>query len=216
MVNTHVLVVEPWCHERRICSVNLNTDDPVGARNRAIVFGLVTLVVLGIVLGLSVGLLGSRAVDSTGIDDVQAPNNPAGPPDDPIDDFTATPSPTEETEDTFEPTEPTEPTEPSPTEPTETRDPREPTLNASPDTASDMEQVTLSGRFPGMGAGVTLAVERKEGGTWASFGVPAVTTTTDQGGTFSTWILTGQSGRNLFRLTTSDGESTPTVVVQIT
>jgi hypothetical protein len=196
--------------------VNLDTDDPVGARNRAILFGLVTLVVLGIVLGLSVGILGSRAVDSTGIDDVRAPNNPAGPTDDQIEDFTAGPTPTE---DTFEPTTPSEPpetTEPSPTEPTKTRDPREPTLVASPETASDMEQVTLSGRFPGMGAGVTLAVERKEGGTWASFGVPAVTTTTDHGGTFSTWILTGQSGRNLFRLTTSDGESTPAVVVQIT
>lgn len=191
--------------------MNLNTDDPVGARNRAIVFGVVTLVVLGIVIGLSVGLLGSRAVDSTGIDDVRAPNNPAGPPDDPIDDFTATPSQTEATEDTFEPTETTEP---SPTEPSKTRDPDEPTLIASPDTANDMEQVTLSGRFPGMGAGVTLAVERKEGGTWASFA--GVETTTDQGGTFSTWIMTGQSGRNLFRLTTENGESTPSVAVQIT
>ena len=196
--------------------MNLNTDDPIGARNRAILFGLVTLVVLGIVIGLSVGILGSRAVDSTGIDDIQAPNNPAGPTDDPIEDFTAGPTPTEDTFEPETPTEPSETTEPTPTEPSKTRDPREPTLVASPETASDMEQVTLSGRFPGMGAGVTLAVERKEGGTWASFGVPAVTTTTDQGGTFSTWILTGQSGRNLFRLTTSDGESTPAVVVQIT
>lgn len=194
--------------------MNLDTEDPVGARNRAILFGLVTLVVLGIVIGLSVGIIGYRAVDSTGIDDVRAPNNPAGPTDDPIEDFTAGPTPTE---DTFEPTTPSEPsetTEPTPTEPSKTRDPREPTLDASPSTAGDMEQVTLSGRFPGMGAGVTLAVERREGGSWASFA--DVTTTTDQGGTFSTWIMTGQSGRNFFRLTTSDGESTPAVVVQIT
>jgi hypothetical protein len=214
MVKTQVAVVEPWRHERRTCSVNLNTDDPVGARNRAIVFGVVTLVVLGIVIGLSVGLLGSRAVDSTGIDDVQAPNNPAGPPDDPIDDFTATPSQTEATEDTFEPTEPSETTEPSPTETSKTRDPDEPTLIASPDTATGDEQVTLSGRFPGLGAGVTVAVERKEGGSWASFA--DVTMTTDQGGTFSTWIWTGNSGRNLFRVTAETGESTPTVIVQIT
>ncbi len=194
--------------------MNLNTDDPVGARNRAIVFGLVTLVVLGIIIGLSVGLLGSRAVDSTGIDDVQAPNNPAGPSDDPIDDFTATPTPTEKTEDTFEPTDPTETTEPSPTEPSKTRDPEEPTLNATPLTAQTFQRVSLTGRFPGLDAGVTLFVERKEGGSWGSFA--DLTMTTDQSGSYSTWIETGHTGPNRFRITAETGESTPTVVVQIT
>jgi hypothetical protein len=194
--------------------VNLDTDDPVGARNRAIMFGLVTLVVLGIVLGLSLGFLGSRAVDSTGLDDVRAPSNPAGPTEDPIEDFTAGPTPTEDTFEPTTPSEPTETTEPTPTEPSKTRDPRGPTLVASPQTASDSEQVTLSGRFPGLGSGVTVAVERKEGGSWAGFA--DVTMTTDQGGKFSTWIWTGQSGRNLFRVTAENGKSTPPVVVQIT
>lgn len=196
--------------------MNLDTDDPVGARNRAILFGLVTLVVLGVIVGLSVGWLGSRAVDSTGIDEVEAPRGDPGNTEDPYEDFTASPSEPEET-DTTEPSEPTE-TEPStPTEPPETRKPRKPrgpTLHASPSTASGNEQVTLSGRFPGLASGVTLAVERREGGVWASFA--DVTTTTERRGRFSTWIWTGQSGRNLFRVTAETGVSTPPVVVQIT
>ena len=193
--------------------MNLDTDDPVGARNRAIVFGLVTLVVLGIVIGLSVGILGSRAVDSTGIDDVRAPNNPGGPTDDPIEDFTAGPTPTE---DTFEPTtpdEPTETTEPSPTEPSKTRDPREATLNASPLQANTSEQVSLTGRFPGLGAGILLQVQRREGGVWTDF---PVTMTTDHGGVYSTWIITGHTGPNRFRIKSETGAATPTVIVQIT
>jgi hypothetical protein len=192
--------------------VNLDTDDPVGARNRAILFGVATLVVLGIVVGLSVGWLGSRAVDSTGIDEVEAPEGQADPSDE-FSDFTAGPSPTEETSDTTEPTEPTE-TEPTQTETTETEDPREPTIAASPETASEMEEVTLAGRFPGLGAGVTLFIERKEGGAWTSFA--DLTATTGAGGTYSTFIQTGQTGQNRFRLTAESGESTPTVVVEIT
>ena len=185
--------------------MNLDTDDPVGARNRAILFGLATMVVIGVVLGLTIGILSSRAVDSTGIDDVKAPKNLPGPSSGPYGDFTAGPSPSE-TQDTFEPSEPTQPTKKP--------DRTEPTLNASPETANGSEQVTLSGRFPGLGAGVTVAVERKEGGSWADFA--GVTMTTEHGGHFSTWIWTGQSGRNLFRVTADSGQSTPVVTVHIT
>jgi hypothetical protein len=195
--------------------VNLNADDPVGARNRAILFGVVTLVVVGAIVGLGVGWLGSRAVDSTGIDDVEAPEDGRpGVGNDPFEDFTASPSEPEDTETTT--TEPTETTPTTPTEPTKTRksrEPREPTLNASPTQASTFERVSLTGRFPGMNAGVTLFVERKEGGSWSSFA--DVTMTTDRRGTYSTWIETGQTGPNRFRITSETGESTPTVVVQI-
>jgi hypothetical protein len=197
--------------------VNLNADDPVGARNRAILFGVVTLVVVGAIVGLGVGWLGSRAVDSTGIDDVEAPDDGRpGVTNDPYEDFTASPSEPEDTEGTTtEPTEPTETTPTTPTEPTKTRksrEPREPTLNASPTQASTSEQVSLTGRFPGMGSGVSLQVERKEGGVWTDF---PVTMTTNERGTYSTWIITGHTGPNRFRITSETGESTPTVIVQI-
>jgi hypothetical protein len=185
--------------------VNLNTDDPDGARNRAILFSLVTLVVIGVVVGLTVGWLGSRAVDSTGIDDVHAPDNQPGISEpDPVDDFTATPSPSDKADET--PTEPTKTHKPRPK-------PNEPTLNASPMQASTSEEVSLTGRFPGVGAGVYLQVERREGGVWTDFPVDM---TTNQGGTYSTWIITGHTGPNLFRITAENGESTPPVVVQIT
>ncbi|HYJ70707.1 MAG TPA: hypothetical protein VEX15_23885 [Nocardioidaceae bacterium] len=194
--------------------MNLNTDDPVGARNRAILFGLVTLLVLGIVVGLSVGWLGSRAVDSTGMDDVKAPDNQPGvSEDDPIDDFTASSTPTDDVEETTEPTEPTETTEPTVTETTETEEPREPTITASPVTAKEMEEVYLTGRFPGLGPDISLQVERKEGGVWADF---PVTATTDERGAYSTYVQTGQTGANSFRVTAESGESTPTVIVEIT
>jgi hypothetical protein len=193
--------------------VNLDTDDPVGARNRAILFGVITLVVLGIVVGLSVGWLGSRAVDSTGMDDVEAPRGDVEPTDDGYEDFTAGPSESEETTES-EPTEPTDTAPTTPTEPTETEDPRDPTLSASPATATEMEEVYLTGRFPGLAAGVTLYVERKEGGAWAGFA--DITTTTDKRGTYSTYVQTGQTGPNRFRITAETGESTPPVVVQIT
>jgi hypothetical protein len=195
--------------------VNLNADDPVGARNRAILFGVVTLVVVGAVVGLGVGWLGSRAVDSTGIDDVEAPEDGRpGVTNDPIEDFTASPSEPEDTEDTEDttPTEPSETAPTTPTEPTKTRKPREPTLNASPMQANTSEEVSLTGRFPGMGSGVFLQVERKEGGVWTEF---PVTMTTNERGTYSTSIITGHTGPNRFRITAETGESTPTVVVQI-
>lgn len=192
--------------------MNLDTDDPVGARNRAILYGVVTLVVLGIIVGLSVGWLGSRAVDSTGMDDVEAPRGDSGLPDDEYSDFTAGPTETDEPSD-IEPTEPVETTPTTPTETTETHEPREPTLTASPATATEMEEVYLTGRFPGLAAGVTLYVERKEGGAWAEFA--DITTTTDELGTYSTYVQTGHTGPNRFRITAETGESTPTVVVQI-
>lgn len=192
--------------------MNLDTDDPVGARNRAILFGVVTLVVLGVIVGLSVGWLGSRAVDSTGIDEVEAPRGDPGLEDDEYEDFTASPSEPGETTDTV-PTEPSDTTPTSPTEPSETREPRDPTLTAAPLTAGTFERVSLSGRFPGLDSGESLQVERKEGGVWALF---PVTVTTDNRGTYSTSIETGHTGPNRFRVTADSGESTPTVVVQIT
>jgi cytoskeletal protein RodZ len=197
--------------------VNLNTDDPIGARNRAILYGLATLVVIGIVVGVSLGWLTSRAVDSTGIDDVKAPDNQPGVTEnDPIDDFTASSSPTHDTDETTPTTPPTETNEPPPTKPTKTHKPRnhrEPTLTASPMTADTYEDISLSGRFPGLGAGVALQVERKEGGVWTSF---PVSMSTDSGGTYSITVSTGHSGPNPFRVTAETGESTPAVIVEIT
>ena len=68
-------------------------------------------------------------------------------------------------------------------------------LRASTSQAASYENVTLSGRYVGAN-GTTLQVQRREGGAWAQF----PTSATVDGGTFSTFVASGQPGRNEFRV----------------
>lgn len=85
-------------------------------------------------------------------------------------------------------------------------------LLASKSTASPMEQVTLSGSYPGKD-GVSLQVQSKSGGAgWSDFPV----TTSVNGGIFSTYIQTGITGKNKFRMVdTSTGTKSNVVTVTI-
>ena len=69
------------------------------------------------------------------------------------------------------------------------------TLSASPQHVGPMGRIDLYGRYPGHD-GATLAVERREGGHWSRFPVSA----TVRGGRFHTWVASGQSGSNAFRV----------------
>lgn len=68
-------------------------------------------------------------------------------------------------------------------------------LHAAPSSAAAYDKITLTGtcRVP---ACTTLQVQRKEAGTWVDF--PTQTTVND--GRFSTYIQTGHTGINLFRV----------------
>jgi hypothetical protein len=97
--------------------------------------------------------------------------------------------------------DPTESETPSAT-PTPSESPKEKrktrsviSLSASPVEVSRMEKIYLSGTYPG-GEGASLQVQRFAGGRWADF--PASTSVS--GGTFSTYVMTGQSGANKFRV----------------
>jgi hypothetical protein len=68
-------------------------------------------------------------------------------------------------------------------------------LHAGAGSVGSYEQVTLSGRYPG-GDGTTLQVQRREGGSWADF----PTSASVEDGTFSTYVASGQSGPNAFRV----------------
>ncbi|HEX6876967.1 MAG TPA: hypothetical protein VF165_15010 [Nocardioidaceae bacterium] len=72
-------------------------------------------------------------------------------------------------------------------------------LSASPTTVQQMEQIYLSGTYPG-GEGATLQVQRLEGGSWNNF----PTSASVSGGTFSTYVMTGQQGDNKFRVVDTD------------
>ena len=80
-------------------------------------------------------------------------------------------------------------------------------LRASTSQAASYEEVTLRGRYPGA-TGTTLQVQRREGGSWAAF----PTSATVDGGTFSTFVASGQPGLNEFRVVDPSTGRTSNVV----
>lgn len=80
-------------------------------------------------------------------------------------------------------------------------------LSASPLKVNTMEQIYLSGTYPG-GEGATLQVQRLEGGSWNNFPTSAAVS----GGTFSTYVMTGQRGDNKFRVVDTDSGKKSNVV----
>ncbi|HSE10690.1 MAG TPA: hypothetical protein VLB29_18650 [Nocardioidaceae bacterium] len=92
--------------------------------------------------------------------------------------------------------------EPSKSPKEEKRKPKPPpsviSLSASPVEVSRMERIYLSGSYP-RGEGASLQVQRLEGGVWRDF----PTSASVSGGTFSTYVMTGQSGLNKFRVVDS-------------
>lgn len=90
-------------------------------------------------------------------------------------------------------------------QPSETQSPKEKatrkpppsviSLSASPVEVSRMERIYLSGTYP-RGEGASLQVQRFEGGGWTDF----PTSASVSGGTFSSYVMTGQAGANKFRV----------------
>jgi hypothetical protein len=193
------------------------THDQDQFRSRAI---RATLTVVGIaaVIGLVVGGLTAAAVYLTGLvpaeQDTSAPSVPDPGQNNenelPTPSLLPTKSPTPEA--SAAPSEGATPK--ATTKPTKKRKPkpaRPIRLLASSDSVSSFEQVTLSGRYPG-GNGTSLQVQRKEGGSWVQF----PTSASVEGGSFSTFVASGQSGPNAFRvLDPSTGRMSNVVVVRV-
>lgn len=75
-------------------------------------------------------------------------------------------------------------------------------LSAAQTSVGAMEEIDLTGIFPG-GEGAVVQVQRFEGGRWNDFPVDAVVTNE----TFSTYIMTGQTGMNRFRVRDTDSDA---------
>lgn len=73
------------------------------------------------------------------------------------------------------------------------------TLSAAETAVGPMQQINLSGTFPG-GDGAILQVQRFSAGGWIDFPVTASVS----GGGFATYVQTGQTGVNRFRMIDSD------------
>ncbi|KQT92150.1 hypothetical protein ASG49_09335 [Marmoricola sp. Leaf446] len=68
-------------------------------------------------------------------------------------------------------------------------------LSVSPASVGPMQRINLTGTYRG-GDNARLEVQRQEDGAWTNFGVDAGVTA----GTFQTYVMSGRTGENLFRL----------------
>ena len=177
--------------------------------DRPVLNGLVALVAVAVGVGLILALValvgtkvlglggsgGDSAADATVRQSMYLPtpaktDEPSGP------------LITLHTEDPDEPgSSTTEPSEEPTTEATQTKSPKagQISLQALQNNVSSGERIYFSGVYPG-GEGAILRVQRWENGAWAEF--PASVGVTN--GTFSSYIFTGVSGLNRFRVIDSD------------
>lgn len=177
---------------------------------RPVVNGLVALVAVGLGVGLIlalVALLGSNLLglgdtDGSASDDrsvgetlyLPSPAETTGPSGPRI--TLATEDPDEEDGgDSDESAEPEEAEESD----SESPDPKKISLQAVNSRVSAGERIYFSGVYPG-GEGAILWVQRWQGGAWADF--PASVGVTN--GTFSSYLFTGVSGVNRFRVINRD------------
>lgn len=74
-------------------------------------------------------------------------------------------------------------------------------LSAGQSSVSSMQRIDLVGDYKG-GEGAVLQVQRKENGSWSDF--PVSVTVND--GDFSTYVQTGRTGKNVFRMADTDSK----------
>jgi hypothetical protein len=174
--------------------------------------GLGVLLAVALLIGGIVGVVAIKAADVAGLGETDPTGTGNDGPPLGVGTNSRPPDPTSAPT-TAAPTTPT-PTQ-APSTPTETTKTRKPPgnpirLTASPDQAGTYERVNLTGTYP-RGEGSTLQVQRQEGGAWVDF--PTGATVRD--GTFSTYIETGHTGPNRFRVIDENGRTSNVVVVQI-
>ncbi len=160
---------------------------------RPVLTGLLALVGVAVVIGLLGGLAVMVGVQATGIGGTSSASSGEEAPATfnlprPSDTGTTAPAP----EDPVEPTE-GEPTSEAPVEAL--------SLTTSRQSVSPMQQIDLTGTYQS-GEGAILQVQRLEDGAWIDFPV----TVSVSGGSFATYVLTGRTGPNQFRVVDTDSE----------
>ena len=184
---------------------------------RSIWTGLIALVAVGLVVGLLAGGAAFFGARLFGLDDTATETSSEGPgarlvmpspketepPDGPL--FTLPGGPPEEEETV----------EPSPSESESSEEPESDiSLQAGSNQVSPGQQIDLTGVYPG-GEGASLLVQRFDNGEWIQFGDDPITASVT-GETFSTYVITSQTGENRFRvLDTSTDEASNEVTVTV-
>lgn len=165
--------------------------------------GLVALVAVGLAVGLVLGGVAVAATSVLGLGDEESTQTAS----DDTDFYLPKPSPTEGPSGpliTLAPSTDEEgPSESAPAEPEETEETEdaegEITLSAGQTSVSPMEQIDLTGVYPG-GEGAILQVQKFSGGAWQEFPVTAVVSNE----TFATYVQTSFQGVNRFRVIDND------------
>ena len=178
-----------------------------GHRGRVLTATIAGLVVSGVLIGLGIAWVGTTALEAAGLDTSETTPPPTSP--DPEPDPSAQPSADPSGGDPS-----TSPDVPSKPPPSTKPPPENPTLTAAPTQVGTYDDIALSGKFPGLAAGMALQIERRlDGGPWELF---PVSLSSGDGGTFSTTVQTGQAGENDFRVSVPGSLlSTPTVSVLV-
>lgn len=172
-------------------------DDEEPTWQRQLAVGLGVLLAIGVLIGAIVAVVGLKMADYAGIGGSSSGSS--------------TPEqilPTTGDASEQPPTTTGPPTPPPSTPPAQ----HAITLTASPTHAGSYEKVNLTGTYAGHN-GATLQVQRAIGnGPWSDF--PTTTHVSD--GTFATYIKTGMTGTNRFRmLDTSTGKASNPATVTI-
>jgi hypothetical protein len=153
----------------------------------ALLKALAVMVGIGVVIALGTTIV----VRALGLNETDSPGPVGAAPSAPVKPLptTALPVPGEDTT-TVEPTqEPSDTATPGPGGKGDIR------LDVSPVSARPMERVNLTGTYKGAD-NLGLQVQRFEDGNWSDFGVTA----TVRVGTYETFVMTGRTGEQRFRM----------------
>lgn len=173
-----------------------------GRTERPIVWGLVALVGVGLVIGLMATLGATMAIRALGLGDGGSAAADGSTAEASM--YLPTPSPTESS-----PTagggssgggESSQAPKPKPK-------PKAISLSAGQSSVSPMSRIDLVGTFTG-GEGAVLQVQRKENGQWSDFPVSVSV----NGEEFSTYVQTGRTGKNVFRMADTDSKKVSNTV----
>lgn len=176
---------------------NGGVADPLQDNDHPVAYGLLALLGVGVVVGLILGLGALAGAKVVGVGGESADGASGGEASMYLPKPEKT-KPASGPEITLQPGQTSAPTdtEPSATETKKDKKPKkEISLSAAQTEVGPMEQIDLSGTYPG-GEGAILQVQRFEGGAWADFPVSA----TVRGGSSATFVATSRTGRLRFRV----------------
>lgn len=175
--------------------------DRLEREHHPVVFGLLALVGVAVVVGVIAGLVALAGAKVVGLDGGGGSSTSSEAE---ASLFLPKPKPTRAADGPMLTLAPGQnPQDSSSEEPTEESSPAKPqkaiSLQVGQPTVSPMDNIDLTGVYPG-GEGAILQVQRFENGAWTDF--PVTVSVSNE--TFSTYVLTGRTGLNRFRVVDTD------------